>query len=293
MRVLFCGDVVGRSGRQSIKTHLPGLRRDLALDFVIANGENAAGGFGITASLCDELFAAGVDVVSGGNHSWDQREVIGYIDSQPRLLRPANYPSATPGRGSGVFEAPRGRKVMVLNVMGRLFMDPLDDPFACVERELAKQRLGATVDAIVLDFHGEATSEKMAMGHVADGRVSLVVGTHTHVPTADAMILPGGHPHPCAHRGRHDPARRHRLHQRRGHVRRLRFGDRHGQGGPDRPLHPQAADRTAVGRPRRGNPLRGLRGNRRQERPGADHRAGPHRRPPGPHPAKEDSVFGR
>jgi metallophosphoesterase (TIGR00282 family) len=192
MRVLFCGDVVGRSGRQSIKTHLPGLRRDLALDFVIANGENAAGGFGITASLCDELFAAGVDVVSGGNHSWDQREVIGYIDSQPRLLRPANYPSATPGRGSGVFGAPRGRKVMVLNVMGRLFMDPLDDPFACVERELAKQRLGATVDAIVLDFHGEATSEKMAMGHVADGRVSLVVGTHTHVPTADAMILPGG-----------------------------------------------------------------------------------------------------
>ena len=192
MRVLFCGDIVGRSGRQAIKTHVPGLRRDLAIDFVIANGENAAGGFGITASICDELFAAGVDVISGGNHSWDQREVVGYIDSQPRLLRPANYPSATPGRGAGVFEAPRGRKVMVLNVMARLFMDPLDDPFACVERELAKQRLGATVDAIVLDFHGEATSEKMAMGHVADGRVSLVVGTHTHVPTADAMILPGG-----------------------------------------------------------------------------------------------------
>ena len=192
MRLLFCGDIVGRTGRQSIKTHVPGLRRDLAIDFVIANGENAAGGFGITASICEELFAAGVDVVSGGNHSWDQREAIGYIDRQPRLLRPANYPSATPGRGAGVFEAPRGRKVMVLNIMARLFMDPLDDPFACVERELAKQRLGATVDAIVLDFHGEATSEKMAMGHVADGRVSLVVGTHTHVPTADAMILPGG-----------------------------------------------------------------------------------------------------
>ncbi len=192
MRVLFCGDIVGRSGRQAIQTHVPGLRRDLALDFVIANGENAAGGFGITASICDELFAAGVDVISGGNHSWDQREVIGYIDSQPRLLRPANYPSATPGRGAGVFNAPRGRKVMVLNVMARLFMDPLDDPFACVERELAKQRLGATVDAIVLDFHGEATSEKMAMGHFVDGRASLCVGTHTHVPTADAMILPGG-----------------------------------------------------------------------------------------------------
>ena len=196
MRILFCGDVVGRPGRAVIAEQLPDLRKRLALDFVIANGENAAGGFGITQKICQELFEAGVDVISGGNHSWDQREALGFIDREPRLLRPHNYPSGTPGRGVGLFEAPRGKKVMVLNVMGRLFMDPLDDPFACVERELAKQRLGGsaggTVNAIVLDFHAEATTEKMAMGHVVDGRVSLCVGTHTHVPTADQMILPGG-----------------------------------------------------------------------------------------------------
>ena len=192
MKLLFCGDIVGRPGRDVVTANLPRLRRELALDFVLANGENAAGGFGITAKICDELFQAGVDAISGGNHSWDQREALGVIEREPRLLRPQNYPAGTPGRGAAVFPAPGGRKVMVLNVMGRLFMDPLDDPFACVDRELAKQRLGGTVDAIVLDVHAEATSEKMAMGHYADGRVSLCVGTHTHVPTADTMILPGG-----------------------------------------------------------------------------------------------------
>ena len=192
MKLLFCGDIVGRSGREAVTSRLPRLRETLALDFVIANGENAAGGFGITGKICDELFAAGVDVISGGNHSWDQREVLAVIDREPRLLRPQNYPAGTPGRGATVFEVPGGRKILVLNVMGRLFMDPLDDPFACVERELAKHRLGATVQAIVVDMHAEATSEKMAMGHFVDGRASLCVGTHTHVPTADAMILPGG-----------------------------------------------------------------------------------------------------
>ncbi|MDJ0942506.1 MAG: TIGR00282 family metallophosphoesterase [Kiloniellales bacterium] len=192
MRILFCGDVNGRSGREVVAEHLPRLRRKLDLDFVIANGENAAGGFGITEKVCQELFAAGVDVITGGNHSWDQREALHFIGREPRLLRPHNYPEGTPGRGAGVFAAPGGKKVLVLNVLGRLFMDPLDDPFACVERELAKQRLGATVDAAVLDFHAETTSEKMTMGHVVDGRVSLCVGTHTHVPTADAMILSGG-----------------------------------------------------------------------------------------------------
>ena len=192
MRLLFCGDIVGRSGRQAVKDHLPGLRRDLALDFVIVNGENAAAGFGITEKICDEVLAAGVDVISGGNHSWDQREAIGFIDRQPRLLRPLNFPRGTPGRGALAYDAPKGRKVLVMNAMGRIFMDALDDPFAAVEQELAKVRLGATVSAIVLDFHGEATSEKMAMSHVVDGRVSLCVGTHTHVPTADVMILPGG-----------------------------------------------------------------------------------------------------
>jgi metallophosphoesterase (TIGR00282 family) len=172
--------------------HLPGLRERLALDFVVVNGENAAGGFGITEKICEEVFAAGADVITGGNHSWDQREALGFIDREPRLLRPQNYPAGAPGRGVSVYPAPRGRKVMVLNVMGRLFMDPLDDPFACVERELSRQRLGGTVDAILLDFHAEATSEKMAMGHFVDGRVSLCIGSHTHVPTADTMILPGG-----------------------------------------------------------------------------------------------------
>lgn len=192
MRILFCGDVVGRSGREVVVEQLPRLRRELALDFVVVNGENAAGGFGITEKICAELYAAGADVITTGNHVWDQKETIAFIGGDPRLLRPVNYPQGTPGRGVGVFAAPRGRKVMVINPMGRLFMDPLDDPFQAVERELASQRLGATVDAIIVDVHAEATSEKMAMGHHLDGRVSLVVGTHTHVPTADAQILPKG-----------------------------------------------------------------------------------------------------
>lgn len=192
MRLLFCGDIVGRPGRAAVVDHLANLRKRLALDFVVANGENAAGGFGITGKICQELFEAGVDAITGGNHIWDQREVLSYIDGEPRLLRPQNYPASTPGRGSGLFTAPKGRKVLVVSVMGRLFMDALDDPFACVERELAKHRLGAGAQAIILDVHAEATSEKMAMGHAVDGRVSLCVGTHTHVPTADTMILPGG-----------------------------------------------------------------------------------------------------
>ena len=192
MRVLMVGDVVGRPGRDAVGQLLPALRDELSLDVVVLNAENAAAGRGLTEKIARELFAAGVDVLSGGNHSWDQREALGVIDREPRLLRPQNYPAGTPGRGATVFEVPGGRKILVLNVMGRLYMDPLDDPFACVERELAKHRLGATVQAIVVDMHAEATSEKMAMGHFVDGRASLCVGTPTHVPTADAMILPGG-----------------------------------------------------------------------------------------------------
>ena len=191
MRLLFCGDLVGRSGREIVLQQLPELRRRLQLDFVIVNGENAAGGFGITRKICEELYEAGADVVTGGNHSWDQKETLAFIDSEPRLLRPLNFPPGTPGRGAGLFTAGQ-RKVLVINVMGRLFMDPLDDPFQAVEQTLNRYRLGATVDAIVVDIHAEATSEKMAMGHALDGRVSLVVGTHTHVPTADAQVLPGG-----------------------------------------------------------------------------------------------------
>ncbi len=192
MRFLFLGDIVGRPGREVLARELPALRRALALDFVVANVENAAAGFGITRKIAGEILASGVDVMTGGNHSWDQREALSFIEEETRLLRPANYPAGTPGRGVAVFQTTGGRKVLIVNVLGRLFMDPQDDPFQCVAKALEGYRLGATVDVAILDMHAEATSEKMAMGHFADGRVTLVVGTHTHVPTADTMILPGG-----------------------------------------------------------------------------------------------------
>jgi metallophosphoesterase (TIGR00282 family) len=192
MRLLFCGDLVGRSGRDVVVERLPGLRRDLGIDLVVANGENAAGGFGITQKICDELYAAGVDCITTGNHVWDQKETVSFIGGDPRLLRPLNYPAGTPGRGSGVYQTPRGKKVLVANIMARLFMDALDDPFQAAEQLMKAHRMGGNVDAVLIDFHGEATSEKMAMGHFLDGKASLVVGTHTHVPTADHLILPGG-----------------------------------------------------------------------------------------------------
>jgi len=192
LRILFLGDIVGRSGREAVDRHLPGLIDELAIDFVVANGENAAGGFGITAAICGDLFDLGVDVITTGNHVWDQREIVTHFARESRLLRPHNFPDRAPGTGSGVYALADGRKVLVINVMGRLFMDPLDDPFACVDQALADHRLGETVDAVVVDVHGEATSEKMALAHFLDGRATLVVGTHTHVPTADAVILDGG-----------------------------------------------------------------------------------------------------
>ncbi|MDY0873256.1 TIGR00282 family metallophosphoesterase [Dongia rigui] len=192
MNLLFLGDLVGRAGRDVVVDNLPKLRRDLAVDFVVANVENAAGGFGITQKLLNELFAAGVDCATTGNHVWDQKETVAFIGSEPRLLRPLNFPQGTPGKGAGVFQTARGKKVVVANLMGRLFMDPLDDPFAAAEALLKTYRLGGNADAILFDFHGEATSEKMAFGHFLDGRVSFVVGTHTHVPTADHMVLEKG-----------------------------------------------------------------------------------------------------
>lgn len=192
MNILFLGDLVGRTGRQAAVAALPRFRRDLALDFVVVNGENAAGGFGITEKICDELYEAGADVVTTGNHVWDQKETVGFIGNDGRLLRPENFPAGTPGRGYGIYTARNGRAVLVANLMGRLFMDPLDDPFAAAERILAIVQLGRDVAALLFDFHAEATSEKMAFAHMVDGRASLVVGTHTHVPTADQMILPGG-----------------------------------------------------------------------------------------------------
>ncbi len=159
---------------------------------VVINGENAAGGFGITEAICDELLEAGGDVVTLGNHTFDQREAMVFIERQPRLIRPANYPAGTPGRGAAMVEARNGARVLVMNVMGRIYMDALDDPFASVERALHDCPLGAGCDAVLIDVHAEATSEKQAMAHFVDGRASLVVGTHTHVPTADWQILPGG-----------------------------------------------------------------------------------------------------
>jgi metallophosphoesterase (TIGR00282 family) len=194
MRIAFFGDVVGRSGREGLADHLPGLRRRLGLDFVIVNAENAAAGFGITEATARELFDAGADCLTLGNHSWDQKEAMTYIVREPRLIRPVNYPpsSRAPGRGSQLFETGRGTRILVINVLGRVHMDSLDDPFAAVDEALNACPLGDAADAIVVDMHAEATSEKMAMGHFCDGRASLVIGTHTHVPTADAQILDGG-----------------------------------------------------------------------------------------------------
>ncbi len=192
MRILIVGDVVGKSGRNAVAEHLPGLRERLKLDFVIVNGENAAHGFGITDKICQQFYAAGADVITTGNHVWDQREIMNYIDSDPKLLRPLNYPAGTPGKGSAVYEMADGRNVMVVHPMCRLFMDPLDDPFAGTEAALKGHQLGQDIAAILVDVHGEATSEKQSLGHILDGRVSAVVGTHTHVPTADHQVLPGG-----------------------------------------------------------------------------------------------------
>jgi metallophosphoesterase (TIGR00282 family) len=192
MRILFIGDIVGRSGRAILLERLPRLIAEWRLDFVAVNGENAAGGFGITETIYQEFVDAGADVISGGNHSWDQKEALVFIERAPKLLRPINFPPGTPGRGAALLEARNGARVLVVNVMGRIFMEALDDPFAAVERELAACPLKRATDAIIVDMHCEATSEKQAMGFYCDGRASLVVGTHTHVPTADHQILAGG-----------------------------------------------------------------------------------------------------
>ena len=192
MRLLFLGDIVGRSGRTAVIDRLPGLVERNAIDFVVINGENAAGGFGITEDILREVLDAGADVVTTGNHAFDQREALVFAERQDRFIRPVNFPAGTPGRGSGLFMARNGARVLVMNVMGRVFMDALDDPFAAIDRELAACPLGEQADAVIIDFHAEASSEKQAAAYHVDGRATLVVGTHTHVPTADHRILPGG-----------------------------------------------------------------------------------------------------
>ncbi len=194
MKALFLGDVVGRSGRSAVSRHLPELIANLSPDFVLANGENAAGGFGITAKTARELFDTGIDVITLGNHAFDQPEAIGLVARELALLRPANYPPSAgiPGKGTYLHIGADGRRVLVITVMGRVYMDALDDPFALVAQELEACALVHEADMIVVEIHGEATSEKGAMGHFCDGRASVVFGTHTHIPTADARILEGG-----------------------------------------------------------------------------------------------------
>lgn len=192
MRLLFLGDVVGRSGRNVVCDKLPSLRDRLAADFVVVNGENAAGGFGITETIYQDLRDAGADVITTGNHVWDQRDALIFITRRNRLLRPLNYTAGTPGAGAGLFKAANGADVLVLNALGRVFMEALDDPFRALEREVAACSLKHGADAIIIDIHAEASSEKQAVGAAFDGRATAVIGTHTHVPTADARILPGG-----------------------------------------------------------------------------------------------------
>lgn len=189
MRLLFLGDVVGRSGRTAVVEKLPLLRERYRADFVAVNGENAAGGFGISEAILTELLDAGADVITTGNHVWDQRETLIFIERHDRLLRPINFPPGAPGRGAGIYKAANGADVLVINAMGRVFMADLDCPFRAVDRELEACGLKSGADAILIDFHAEATSEKEAMGYFVDGRASLLVGTHTHVPTADEQIL--------------------------------------------------------------------------------------------------------
>ncbi|MBV7397006.1 TIGR00282 family metallophosphoesterase [Mameliella sediminis] len=193
MKILFFGDVMGRAGRQGITDRLPGLRKDWRLDFVIVNAENATNGHGLSADHAKAIFDAGADVITLGDHAFDQKEMLTHIESEPRIVRPLNFARQAPGRGVGLYKDARGRKVMVAQALGQVFMSRnYDSPFVAIDEVLKRHPLGGQAQAIVVDMHCEATSEKMGMGHFCDGRASLVVGTHTHVPTSDTQILPGG-----------------------------------------------------------------------------------------------------
>ncbi len=193
MRILFLGDVMGRAGRAAISTRLKELRESWRLDFVVVNGENATSGVGLSGAHAKDLLDAGADCITLGDHAFDQKDMLSFIEQEPRVIRPINFAKGAPGRGFRVFDAPSGRKILVTQVLGQVFMKrPYDDPFGLLEHVLKTHTLGGLVNASLVDIHCEATSEKMAMGHWGDGRASVVVGTHTHVPTADAQILPGG-----------------------------------------------------------------------------------------------------
>jgi metallophosphoesterase (TIGR00282 family) len=191
MKIAIFGDIVGRSGRRALIDELPRLKRRHSLDFIIVNGENAAAGFGVTARIVEDILEAGADVITTGNHAFDQRDETEIFRAEQRLLRPLNFPPSNPGRGAGLYQTPDGRAVMVLHAQGQVEMHPCDDPFAAIDAAIGDAKLGRDADAIIVDFHAEATSEKQAMGHFLDGRVSAVVGTHTHTPTADERVLSG------------------------------------------------------------------------------------------------------
>ena len=191
MKILFFGDIFGRSGRDALIKELPYFKKKYSPDFILVNGENASHGKGISHSICNDLFSAGIDVITGGNHIFDNQDVFNFIDKEKRLLRPNNYPIDTPGNGYGIYEKNQ-KKILVINVMGRVFMQPLDDPFESVKKIINGKVIGKDISAIIIDIHCEATSEKMAIGHEFDGKTSLIVGTHTHIPTADARILSNG-----------------------------------------------------------------------------------------------------
>ncbi|MDD2325925.1 MAG: TIGR00282 family metallophosphoesterase [Alphaproteobacteria bacterium] len=193
MRILFCGDVMGRSGRDGLMRHLPALKKRFAPEVTIVNAENAAGGHGVTLKIAQELLALGIDCLTTGNHVWNQKELLSSIALLPNLLRPLNFPANTSGKGSFLHVLPDGRKLLIANIMGQRGIEPiLDDPFATADKLLAMNRLSPALQGIFIDFHAEVTSEKVAMGAHLDGRVSAVVGTHTHIPTADARVLPAG-----------------------------------------------------------------------------------------------------
>ena len=193
MRLMFLGDVVGRAGRAAVTARLKSLRAEWKLDFVVVNGENATSGAGLSADHAKALLAAGADCVTLGDHAFDQKDMLSFIETEPRILRPLNFARTAPGKGARVYEAPGGRKVLVAQVLGQVFMKrPFDDPFSAIDGVLRTHPVGGAVQAALVEIHCEATSEKMGMGHWCDGRASLVVGAHTHVPTADAQILPGG-----------------------------------------------------------------------------------------------------
>lgn len=197
MRIVFIGDIMGRTGREALEQHLPSIQERLSPDVIIVNGENACHGRGINEKIAKHFFSLGVDCITTGNHIWDQREVIPYIQAEKRLIRPINFPAGTPGNGAADIRLADGRVIKVINAMGRVFMDDMDDPFTGVMKEVQQVRMGQQVSAIFVDFHAETTSEKMAFSHYLDGKVSAVIGTHTHVPTADAHVMKGGTAFQC------------------------------------------------------------------------------------------------